>query len=48
MLIVATGLLWFDFGFFATPNDVLWLVAGAMIFYGVFVVVALRFRAWRP
>ena len=48
MLIVATGLLWFDFGFITTPNDVLWLVAGAMIFYGLFVVAALRFGAWRP
>ena len=47
MLIVASGLWWLNFNWFSTPDAILWLVAGAMVFYGVFVVLGLRFRAWR-
>ncbi len=46
-LIVASGLLWLGSGLAATPKGLLWLVAGAMSFYGVFVVAALWLRAWR-
>lgn len=46
-LIVASGLLLLKFDWFGTPEDILWLVACAMVVYGVFVVAGLRFRAWR-
>lgn len=46
-LIVASGLWWMTFDWFATPDAILWLVAGAMVFYGVCVALGLRFQAWR-
>ena len=46
-LIVASGLLLLKFDWFGTPEDILWLVACAMVVYGVFVVAGLRFLAWR-
>ena len=46
-LIVASGLLWINFEWFNAPITILWLVAGAMVFYGIFVVLALRLGAWR-
>ena len=46
-LIVASGLLLLKFDWFGTPEDILWLVACAMVVYGVFVVAGLRLRAWR-
>ncbi|MDC1310958.1 MATE family efflux transporter [Burkholderiales bacterium] len=47
MLIVASGLVWLNFDWFGRPEAILWLVASAMGFYGVFVVLGLRFWAWR-
>ncbi len=46
-IIVASVLLWMNFDWFSTPDPILWLIAGAMGFYGVFVVLGLRFQAWR-
>ncbi len=46
-LIVASGLLWLSNNVVTTPQGLLWLVAGAMSFYGIFVVAALWLRAWR-
>ncbi|MFN0038366.1 MAG: MATE family efflux transporter [Burkholderiales bacterium] len=47
-LIVASGLIWLASDVLVTPQGLLWLVAGAMSFYGIFVVAALRRRAWHP
>jgi Na+-driven multidrug efflux pump len=46
-LIVASGLLWLTSNGITTSRAVLWRIAGAMSFYGIFVVAALWFRAWR-
>jgi hypothetical protein len=46
-LIAASGLIWLDNDVLVTPQGLLWLVAGAMSFYGIFVVAALRLKAWR-
>ena len=47
MLVVMSGLLWFQFNWLNTPQEFLWLIAAAMSFYGVFVVAGLKFSAWR-
>ena len=46
-LIVASGLIWLGNDVLVTPQGLLWLVASAMSFYGIFVVAALRLKAWR-
>ena len=45
LVVVATGLFWVSS--FSSIDSVLYLVAGAVVVYGVFVVVALRGWAWR-
>ena len=46
-IVVASGLLWLNLDWLTRPDAILWLVASALCFYGVFVVLGLRFSAWR-
>ncbi|MCB1808706.1 MAG: MATE family efflux transporter [Candidatus Competibacteraceae bacterium] len=46
-IIVASGLLWLNSNIISTPQPVLWLIAGAMCVYGIFVALAMWCKVWR-